>query len=232
MNRFSKDKLLSVGVIIITSILAVAFVLFLIYSTVYKVEPKILSVINYHSVEVEVKFLNNSVKLNPFETLTYSFNLKDDFTILATKTSGEEVNKIEVKNLNLANQLISVVLSSTKDYCFFSANVTNLYTPAKDVVTNINILSKEPNEYFVFGVDPSKNILAFAGSAKPSEESISFKEVKGHYPIECKNVLDNKNIENVVKTFVNYSPKEQLDYLNTKTQEINSAGSIEELDGI
>ena len=194
MTIISKDKLLTISLWTIIVVSAVSIVLYLIWSAVYKVDPKTVSIINYYNFPVEVSFLNHQDNFEPFQVKTYTIDSKDEFSVVTKKQDGTELSNIKITGLKLPSQLVEVVLSETKDYCYFNANVTNVYTTVNDYISQVNVLSKNPLDYFIFGIN-TDNVNVFPGSSKPTEDEIKFKEIKGFYPVKCGLTSDSKNLE-------------------------------------
>lgn len=231
MRIINKDKLLTItlwGVIIIS---AVSIVLYLIWSTVYKVDPKTISIINYYNFPVEVSFLEHKDNFEPFEVKTYTLTSKDDFNVITRKQDSTELSNIKITGLKLPSQLIQVVLSETKDYCYFNANVTSIYTSENDLVTQVNVLTKNPLDYFVFGIN-TNNINVYPGANKPTENDLKFKEVRGFYPIKCGVAGNAKDLEKIVKVFVDYDYKKQMEYYNQVKDKIQNTQNVDELNNI
>lgn len=231
MRFINKDKLVTIGLWAIIIVSAVSVVIYLIWSTVYKVEPKVLSVINYYNFPVEVTFLNKSENFEPFQVKTYTLTSKDEFNIVTRKQDRTELSNIKITGLKLPPQLLQLVLSETKDYCYFNANVSSLYNSEEDQITQVNILSKTPADYFVFGINPN-NINIYPGSEMPSEEEVKYKEVKGHYPVKCGLAGNAKDLENTVKIFTDYEYTEQINYYNQVKEQIQNTQNEGELNNI
>lgn len=231
MRIINNDKLLTIflWVIIVTS--SVSIVIYLIWSTVYKVDPKILSVINYYNFPVQVSFLDRSENFEPFEVKTYTLTTKDEFNIVTRKQDNTELSNIKITGLKLPPQLVQVVLSETKDYCYFNANVSSVYTSQSDIITQVNVLSKNPLDYFIFGIN-SNNINVYPGSDKPTEEQAKYGDIKGYYPIKCGLSGNAADIEKVVKVFSDYNHKEQIEYYNQTKEKIQNTQSLDELNNI
>jgi len=231
MRIINKDKLLTIFLWLIISASALGIVVYLIWSTVYKVDTKILSIINYYNFPVEVSFLDQKSNMEPFEVKTYTLTSKDEFSILTKKQDSTELSNIKVTGLKLPKQIVEVILSETKDYCYFNANVTNVYTSQSDIISQVNILSKNPLDYFIFGVNDS-NINVYPGSPKPTEEESKYKEIKGYYPIKCGISSNAKDIENVVKIFIDYDYTKQIDFFRQQKELIQNTQNEDELNNI
>lgn len=231
MRKFNKDKLFTILLWIIIGASAVAMVVFLIWNAVYRVENKKLSIINYYNFPVEVSFLNYKDNFEPFEVKTFDIAIKDPFNVVTKKQEGTELSNIVISGLKIPEQLIQVVLSNTKDYCYFNANVTNIYNSNSDLITQVNLLNKTPLDYFVFGIS-EYTFNVYPGSNKPTEDDIKYKGIKGYYPIRCVLASEIKEIEKIVKTFIDYNHLEQLEYLNLKKVEIEQVQDIETLNNI
>lgn len=231
MRFINKDKLVTLGLWGIIIVSAVCVVIYLIWSTVYKVEPKVLSIINYYNFPVEVTFKNISENFEPFQVKTYTLISKDDFNIVTRKQDRTELSNINITGLKLPQQVVQLVLSETKDYCYFNANVSSLYNTEDDQITQVNVLSKTPSDYFVFGVN-SANINIYPGSTMPNERDITYKEVKGHYPIKCGLSGNAEDLEKVVKIFSNYDYKDQIEYYNQIKEKIQNTQNEGELNSI
>lgn len=231
MRIINKDKLLTISLWAVILISAVSIVIYLIWSTVYKVDPKTVAIINYYSFPVEVSFLDHQENFEPFQVKTYTLTSKDDFNIVTKKQDSTELSNIKVTGLKLPSQLVEVVLSDTKDYCYFSANVSNVYTSQSDLITQINILSKNPLDYFIFGVNDS-NFNVYPGSAKPTTDDAKYKDIKGYYPIKCGVENNSNDIQKIVKTFVDYDYTKQIEYFNQKKEQIQNTQNVDDLNGI
>lgn len=231
MRLINKDKLVTLGLWGIIIVSAVTIVIYLIWSTVYKVEPKVLSIINYYNFPVEITFLDKSENLEPFQVKTYTIDSKDEFNIVTRKQDRTELSNITVSGLKLPEQVVQLVLSETKDYCYFNANVTSLYSTEDDQISQVNVLSRVPSDYFVFGVNTA-NINIYPGSSMPTEEDVMYREVKGHYPVKCGLAGNAKDLEKVVKIFSNYDHSEQIDYFNEVKEKIQNTQNEGELNSI
>jgi len=231
MRIINKDKLLTIFLWIIIAVSAVSVVIYLIWSTFYKVDPKTLSVINYYNFPVQVSFLEYSENFEPFEVKTYTLTTKDDFSIVTEKQDSTELSNIKITGLKLPAQLVQVVLSETKDYCYFNANVTSVYTSQSDLITQVNVLSKTPLDYFIFGINPNY-VNVYPGSSKPTEDQSKFGEIKGFYPIKCGLSSNAADIEKAVKVFSDYNHTEQINYYNLKKDQIQNTLNTDELNNI
>ena len=231
MRIINKDKLFTIFLWLIILATSVSMVIYLIWSTVYKVDPKIVSIINYYNFPVQVSFLEYSENFEPFQVKTYTLNSRDEFNIVTKKQDNTELSNIKITGLKLPSQLIQVVLSETKDYCYFNANVSSVYTSQSDIITQVNVLSKNPLDYFIFGIN-STNINVYPGSARPTEDQAKFGEVKGYYPIKCGLSGNSKDIEKVVKVFSDYNYQQQIDYYNQKKDQIQNTLNADELNNI
>lgn len=210
---------------------AVALTVFIIWSTVYRVETKKLSVINFYNFPIEVSFLHKKDNLEPFEIRVYDITTKEDFNVRAQKQDGTEISNVPVTGLKLPEQIIEVVLSETKDYCYFNADISDIYSEDADHIAQINVLTKEPQEYFVFGVYPSA-VNLYSGKNLPAFEKFESETIKGFYPIKCSLMQDSKEIEKVVKIFTDYSYIKQLEYLEQIKQQIQQTENLEQLNSI
>lgn len=226
-----KDKLATVFLWIVIAISAVTLVIFIIWNSVYRVEEKTVSIINYFNFPVEVSFLKYRDNFEPFEVRTYTINSKEDFNVIVKKQEGVELSNLYITGLKLPKQLVQIVLSDTKDYCYFNANVTEIYNESSSNIRQINILSKNPLDYFIYGVgDQVFNI--YPGSSKPNKSELNSQEIKGHYPIRCGLINVSSEIEKVVKSFKNYSHLEQIKYLEEAKIKIQNTQNIEELNSL
>lgn len=231
MNIKNKDKLLTIFFWILIILGSLSIVLYTIWSTVYKVEPKTLSIINYYNFPVQVSFKNVQDNFEPFQVKTYAIESRESFNINVQKQESTELENIKIEHLKLDPQVIQVVLSETKDYCYFNANIRSLYTSEEDIIKEINILSRNPLPYFIFGVN-QQNINIYPGSSVLTENDINFKEVRGHYPIRCGLLSNNIELENTVKTFLNYDHTKQLEFYEQKREEIKNTFNLDLLNSI
>lgn len=229
--RLNKDKLLTIVLLLISALASITIVIYLLWSSVYRIEPKTLSIINYYNFPVDIDFLTVSEKLEPFEVKNFTINTRDNFNIVTRKQDRTELSNIQITGLKLPEQLIEVVLSETKDYCYFNANVTNIYNSRSDTITNVNLLTKKPLDYFIFGINPN-NISVYPGSPKPDPSKVQFSEVKGYYPIRCGLANNTDDIEKIVKVFIDYDHIKQIEFYNLKKEQVQNTLNLDELNNI
>ena len=229
------EKTTTVLIWAIAIVVSSGIAIYILWLTVFHVETKKLSISNFYTYPVEVKFNNIDDKLNAFDIKVYDINSKNDFQIVVTDEASKELNKVDVTGLKLPPQLIEVVLSEKNNYCFYSADVTNIYTSQIPEITNVNILtnSAQTNQVIrlydnVINTYPG---LSLFNDAKLLE-SRKDQRITAYLPITCDNIANNDKLFQNAKLFSNYDAEAQRKYLEDKKQAIQNANSFDQLNSI
>lgn len=232
-RKFKIDKSKIVNAInwIAVIVVGTAVSLFFLWFYIFKIDPKTISIINLYPQTVKVNLLNQQITMQAFDTAVVNYYDRVDFTINVTDTNDKPIQKIDVTGLKLPPQLVEVVLSAKKQYCFYSINLTNYLTGQGDL-SDLNSYSSDATTYQVFKLD-SSNINTYPGfDNKTLSGNQVLQSVIGFYPINCSDLADNQKVLQNVNLYRNYDAAAQRNYLDQKTKQVQDSSNIDDIQNI
>jgi hypothetical protein len=215
----------------------VFFVVALTFTTVLSPKEKYLSITNFYTEPVRIKYLDENKEIEMFDIYTRTLLIKDDFVIEVYDMGNKKLNEVKVKDIGYHTQLISVVLTPDEK-CFFEANVKGLYytpnTGDLPQITSIKTLAESPTAHVVKVLKPTNTIYVYPGNSNLEDlpENINNSRVVGIYPINCADIKNTTRLLEAAKFFATYNTEKQQEYFEQTKSQINASTSSEELEGL